>query len=135
MKVPGQSKGMTETLDLEGKYFCLEHTGTAACPALVKERNARIARESLITNGTGKCPCWAATLLQLQTCNHLYWHIFPNYGIGKFFWSIMQFLYSLVVSSSKGKTEALTYSADKAGLPQPDLCSQVYSSSASFTIS
>lgn len=37
MQGPDERKGMTETLDLEGKYFCLEHTGTLACPALVKE--------------------------------------------------------------------------------------------------
>lgn len=52
MQGPEESKGKIETLDPEGKYFCLEHTGASACPALAKERNARIDTESLITNGS-----------------------------------------------------------------------------------
>lgn len=52
MQGPEESKGKIEMLDPEGKYFCLEHTGASACPALAKERNARIDTESLITNGS-----------------------------------------------------------------------------------
>lgn len=42
MQGPQETKGMMEILDLEGKYFCLEHTEALACPALAKERNVRI---------------------------------------------------------------------------------------------
>lgn len=58
-----ESKGMIETLDLEGKYFCLEHTGASACPALAKERNARIDTDSLITNEVGE---WLVSVLAEQ---------------------------------------------------------------------
>lgn len=105
MQGPEESKAMTETLDLEGKSFCLEHAGTSACPALVKERNARIDRGSLRANGSWQMSSlssntFPATDLEQSAFAHLctLWYrkvlLETEHRV---------ILYIFMVSSSKGK--------------------------------